>query len=923
GEVTNNLYAQEYRRIKGLGGDRANWNEMMKRFKGEDFAMHYFERLGVLSQINIAYGYDAYTKMSTYVRNNTEQIKSVRGSDQQRLAVAYSLALNVDLLDFFEGWNYIKVTEEMREVVAHLPKPDKKIEYLYGTAYDYKGNGFNENLKVKVKSKINEEERTNTLSFEIDSENRDDLLGYEILKDGKVIGYTINNNFVIKDIDLSENASYDVVPYAKHLSTGKAVNIKAFSPILDIQQESMIVNLRSDFNPADYVKGTTYKGEDISSNIKIESNVNTAEKGKYEVKYTLMDNDVKVEKVMNVEVVSSYDYLSDEEWESVETQWGTPRRNTNIKGRVNGEIKTFEKGIGIHANGKVVYDLEGKDYDRFEALLGVDQTIGANDNSSISFKVIADGETLETTKVLKYNDNMVEINIPVKGINKLEIQVSDSGNGNTSDHGIIVNPKLSTNNVKPTIKTEDAVINVKDEFDLLDGVIAKDVEDGDLTSSIKVKSSDFEANRGGIYTVVYEVTDKDGNTVTKERKIYTITTAESLSDKEWKSASSGWRDVKKDLSVEDNRITLLGENGQEVEYDKGLGTHANSEIVYDLSGKNYGMFETYVGVDREMRNSNEPSVIFEVYVDGKKVFDSGVMNVNTERKHVLIPVVGVSELKLVAKDGENGNGGDHADWADAKLLYADSKDFTALEKIVEEARGVDENLYTEESFNKLQVAIEKANKVLETPNPEQEVIDSTIIELREAMDNLEAAIDLTEEVNIPDNELKRAIKDQLNISSDVITRGDMNKLTNLSAVGYGIENLEGLQYAVNIEDLNIDCNEIRDISKIKDLKKLNNVSIKEQYIVIRSPEEVEGKYVINESFVGKDGERLSPKEINIRRNTGGQSIDISNVNVESSLNNGNLELDTKLFKEGFSGIAAVYEDLDGKYVATLSTIVSR
>ena len=46
----------------------------------------------------------------------------------------------------------------------------------------------------------------------------------------------------------------------------------------------------------------------------------------------------------------------------------------------------------------------------------------------------------------------------------------------------------------------------------------------------------------------------------------------------------------------------------------------------------------------------------------------------------------------------------------------------------------------------------------------------------------------------------------------------MTKLTSLSAVGYGIANLEGLQYAVNIEDLNLDCNEIRDISKIKDLK---------------------------------------------------------------------------------------------------------
>ncbi|NGU17065.1 NPCBM/NEW2 domain-containing protein, partial [Clostridium perfringens] len=365
----------------------------------------------------------------------------------------------------------------------------------------------------------------------------------------------------------------------------------------------------------------------------------------------------------------------------VETQWGTPRRNTNIKGRLNGEVKTFDKGIGIHANGKVVYDLEGKDYDRFEALLGVDQTIEANNNSSISFKVIADGETLEITKVLRYNDNMVEISVPVKGVNKLEIQVSDSGNGNTSDHGIIVNPKLSTNNVKPTIKTEDAVINVKDNFNILDGVTANDVEDGDLTSSIKVKSSDFEANRGGIYTVVYEVTDKDGNTVTKERKIYTITTAESLSDKEWKSASSGWRDVKKDLSVEDNRITLLGENGQEVEYDKGIGTHANSEIVYDLSGKNYGMFETYVGVDREMRNASEPSVIFEVYVDGKKVFDSGVMNVNTERKHVLIPIAGASELKLVAKDGGNGNAGDHADWADAKVYTTSDKPILTGEEV--------------------------------------------------------------------------------------------------------------------------------------------------------------------------------------------------------------------------------------------------
>lgn len=559
----------------------------------------------------------------------------------------------------------------------------------------------------------------------------------------------------------------------------------------------------------------------------------------------------------------------------------------------------------------------------FETYVGVDREMRNSNEPSVIFEVYVDGKKVFDSGVMNVNSERKHVLIPIAGASELKLVAKDGGNGNAGDHADWADAKVYTTSDKPILTGEEVALNIGDSFEPLQGMVANDPEDGDITKNIKVINNNVNTKRGGNYIVSYEVTDSHGNKTTLDRKVAVVNAYDYISDKEWKSANSGWRSVQKDRSVENNTITLLGENGQEVEYKKGIGTHATSTIVYDLSEGNYKFFEAYVGVDREMRNSDVSSLSFEVYADGKKVFDSGVMNSDTPRKHVLIPVVGVSELKLVAKDGENGNGGDHADWADAKLLYANSKDFTALEKIVEEARGVDGNLYTEESFNKLQVALEKANKVLETPNPEQELIDSTIKELRKAMDNLEAAINLTEEVNIPDNELKRAIKDQLNLSSDLITRGDMNKLTSLSAVGYGISNLEGLQYAVNIEDLNLDCNEIRDISKIKDLKKLNNVSIKEQYIVIRSPEEVEGKYVINESFVGKEGERLSPKEINIRRNTGGQNIDISNVDVESSLNNGNLELDTKLFKEGFSGIAAVYEDLDGRYVATLSTIVSK
>ena len=559
----------------------------------------------------------------------------------------------------------------------------------------------------------------------------------------------------------------------------------------------------------------------------------------------------------------------------------------------------------------------------FETYVGVDREMRNSNEPSVIFEVYVDGKKVFDSGVMNVNTERKHVLIPIAGASELKLVAKDGGNGNAGDHADWADAKVYTTSDKPILTGEEVALNIGDSFDPLQGMVANDPEDGDIIKNIKVINNNVNTKRGGNYVVSYEVTDSHGNKTTLDRKVSVVNAYDYISDKEWKSANSGWRSVKKDLSVEDNTITLLGEDGQEVQYNKGIGTHATSTIVYDLSEENYKFFEAYVGVDREMRNSKVSSLSFEIYADGKKVFDSGVMNSDTPRKHVLIPIVGVSELKLVAKDGGNGNGGDHADWADAKLLYADSKDFTALEKIVEEARGLDESLYTEESFNKLQVTLEKANKVLETPNPEQSLIDSTILELRKAIDNLESAIDLTEEVNMPDNELKRAIKDQLNLSSDVITRGDMNKLTSLSAVGNGISNLEGLQYAMNLESLNLDYNEIRDISQIKDLKKLNNVSIREQYLVIGSPKEVDGKYVINESFVGKDGIRLVPKEINIRRNTDGSNIEVSNVDVQGSLKDGNLEIDTKLFKEGVSGISVVYEDLDGKYVAILSTLVSR
>jgi hypothetical protein len=101
------------------------------------------------------------------------------------------------------------------------------------------------------------------------------------------------------------------------------------------------------------------------------------------------------------------------------------------------------------------------------------------------------------------------------------------------------------------------------------------------------------------------------------------------------------------------------------EYQHGLGHHANGEITVTLDSQ-YKTFECEVGL--QWQGGKSPgSVVFEVFVDGKKEFESGVMRENDAPKKVSLPVVNADELRLVVKDAGDGIPYDCADWANAKL----------------------------------------------------------------------------------------------------------------------------------------------------------------------------------------------------------------------------------------------------------------
>lgn len=1436
GEVTNNMLPKYMSAYYNNMDNRTSYeNNIYKNVISEDSNKYteggLFENLAVYWQLEM-YKPGYWGELNSLYREREVNLgnENPMNVKMQYLVKFSSEVVGEDLSEYFARHGF-EVNDETRQETSKYPKPKGKIWYLNDSKYSYEGNGFTKDTDLNLS--LNRVSNGNKLTFNINDKVSSDLLGYEILRDGEVIGFTSTDSFIDTNADILKNSKYKVIPYDLNLGTGDAVTIYSFTPSINVQQDKITLALGEKFDPMDYIKGLDYEGNDITSKVKVKHNVDTNKKGIYQVKYTVNDEGISVVKLVDARVVSDYDYLSDEEWTSAETVWGTPRRNTNIKGRINGDVKNFEKGFGIHANGTITYDLSDKDYDNFEALLGVDAGIAAQNNSSIKFEILGDGNVLATTEVLKHADNMSYINVPIKGVKQLVIKVTDGDNGNTSDHAVIANPKLTTNNAKPVITVSDKVYKLGEAIDFMSGVKAKDGEDGDLTSEIeiatnnyvedkigryevvyKVKDSDnniveaksyvtvyedftvnkskfgqfdnldryneefkigissvsnnagsypgtvignaidgntnthwetnkpnsdtfqnevifdlgesreinrvaykarnggkgfatkfeiytsneeegndfilagkgeysgnvndvvefkmskttarrvmfkfieanqnwasigevafykedavadklenlftdhtktevtesyntlaklevlreevknhpaaslfeedlvkaedvirsnfpvlqvedityvklnsdfdltsgvtaydrndgnitdkisihsnnFNIGKSGQYTITYTVTDRDNNIAIKDRTVVVYSKSNYVSDMEWISAISGWKTVnkdtavntnnkiklnvngevkefdkgigaatnaeivyqldgnytnfssyvgtdknyndnrtsiifrifadgvevytsdvirrdteaeyvnldvtgvhelklvaddadgnglgdfaswadtklyttnaapdliipssvstkvgqeinlneaframdaedgditdkvlvtgkvnfnktgkypitykvidsdgnevdktrtiavvdmkdysyltdydwnstsnsytapKKDVSISDKALRLTDEYGNEVAFERGIGAHATSTIIYDLTDKNYAYFSSYVGVDRQMYGS-VGSVSFEVYVDGVKKFDSGLMTSREPMKYVEVDINDAKELKLVVTDGGNGIGSDHATWGDAKLHYANEIEgnYEELEVLVNEARYYEKEKYTVESYMVFEEVLIRAEIMLADKISTQDEIISMITELNEAIFNLEEYVDLEEIVTIKDENLKNIIKQELNLSSDNITAGDMQQLTELSISSRWISSLEGLQYAKNLESLDISYNEIKDLSPLKKLKKLTNLNANPQILTEGMLYAKDNRITLDYKVLNRNGERLIPKDIIIKSN---RSTEVINLSLEELVDeNGIISFDISNFDKFTHSIYLVYEDVNDNFLS--------
>jgi Domain of unknown function (DUF4347)/NPCBM/NEW2 domain/Glucose / Sorbosone dehydrogenase/FG-GAP-like repeat/Calx-beta domain len=415
-------------------------------------------------------------------------------------------------------------------------------------------------------------------------------------------------------------------------------------------------------------------------------------------------------------------FLSDLTPASAINGWGNFERdksngeispNDGVAMKLNGV--TYAKGLGVHAASDITYSLVGGNYTNFTSDVGVDDEVGSN--GSVVFQAWTDGVKVYDSGTMTGSSATKTASVDLTGKQNLRLLVLNGSDNNDYDHADWANARLESGSPTPDTTAPTATLNASnlnttvnsstpytfivtysdnvavnvstlDSTDLrVTGpnnynqlatfVSATPAANGSplvATYRIAAPNGTWDANEAGTYTIALQgtqVTDTSSNAIasaTLGTFQVAVSTAAAiyLSDLTPTSVTNGWGTFERDKSngeIAPNDGVAMKLNG--VTYAKGLGVHAASDITYSLVGGNYTNFTSDVGVDDEVGNNG--SVVFQIWTDGVKVYDSGTMNGSSVTKTASVDVTGKQNLRLLVLNGGDNNSYDHADWANARL----------------------------------------------------------------------------------------------------------------------------------------------------------------------------------------------------------------------------------------------------------------
>ena len=126
--------------------------------------------------------------------------------------------------------------------------------------------------------------------------------------------------------------------------------------------------------------------------------------------------------------------------------YGTPKKNRSIDGKpMTIAGSTFERGFGTHAESSLIIQLNGK-ANSFTAQVGIDDEVKGQ-QPAVEFKLIGDGKNIWSSGVMRLGDAPKPCKVSLTGVQKLELVVTDGGNGNYYDHANWADAKFEANGV--------------------------------------------------------------------------------------------------------------------------------------------------------------------------------------------------------------------------------------------------------------------------------------------------------------------------------------------------------------------------------------------------------------------------------------------------------------------------------------------
>ncbi|WP_227021524.1 NPCBM/NEW2 domain-containing protein [Oceaniferula marina] len=133
-------------------------------------------------------------------------------------------------------------------------------------------------------------------------------------------------------------------------------------------------------------------------------------------------------------------WLDELDLSSMSSGFGQAKPRTSLDGnpiQING--KTYQRGVGVHAVSRYVLALDGK-VTRFKAVVGLDDEV--NPTASVNYLVIADGETLFDSGVMKMKEAK-EVDVDLTGKKFLTLVIDDGGDGIVADHADWADAKIT------------------------------------------------------------------------------------------------------------------------------------------------------------------------------------------------------------------------------------------------------------------------------------------------------------------------------------------------------------------------------------------------------------------------------------------------------------------------------------------------